>query len=333
MSTAARQVQLGRQPSGHIRADDFHVVEVPLPAMQPGQVRIRNEWMSVDPYMRLVLSGQEGFLDPMQPGDVLNGAAIGVVAESSDPQLAAGTRVMSLMGWRSDFVATPAELTPITDDAPPQWHLGFLGLTGITAHVGIEKVLQPKTGETIFISGASGAVGSIACQLAKLRGARVLGSAGTAEKSGWLLDEVGIDAVVAYKSESLEAFLEEQAPDGLDCYFDNVGGAMLEKTLPKMKPYGRVGLCGAMSQYETSDYRHGPKNFFSIIEKSLSLKGFNAFLLQPQESAEIVQWLSAQAQAGRIKPFETIVDGLEHAAEAFANLFENGYLGKLIVKI
>ncbi len=331
----ARQVQLCRQPQGHIRADDFELVETPLPALGAGDVLVRNTWMSVDPYMRLVLTGQDGFVPQKRPGEVMDGAAVGIVEQSGDPAFPVGTLVLSANGWRSHFVAKGDALTALPDtDAPPQWYLGVLGLTGITAWLGIEKVLLPAAGETILISGASGAVGSIAVQLAKQRGAKVLATCGSDTKARWLREDVGADAVFNYRTGgALSDFVREAAPDGLDCYFDNVGGSMLESAFDLMKSYGRIGLCGAISQYETGDYRRGPANFFIAIEKSLRLEGFNAFLLTPQENADIARDLADRAQSGAIRPFETVVDGLDQAAAAFAALFEGGYPGKVVVSI
>lgn len=333
MGIPTRQVQLFRQPEGQIRGSDFRLVESALPEPAPDDIVVRNEWMSVDPYMRLGLGDRKGFLAPLQPGDVMQGAAIGIVERSPHPAIPQGSRVLSNMGWRSRFIAQPDQLTSVSSDVPPHWHLGILGLTGVTAYLGVEEVLAPQAGETVFISGASGAVGSIAVQLAKLRGARVLGTCSSPEKASWLLQEAGIDAVSDYRRETTEAFLTREAPDSVDCYFDNVGGPILECLLGKMKPYGRIALCGAISQYEGGDYWRGPAEFFSVIEKSLSLRGFNAFLLTPQENAEIVEWLKVRAMDGRIRPFETIIDGLDKAADAFAGLFNGGYLGKVIVQI
>lgn len=333
MSNSAHQVQLCRQPDGHVHADDFQLVAVSLPSLGPGEILVRNEWMSLDPYMRLGLGDQEGFLAPVKPGDVMNGTAIGIVEESRNRDISPGTRVLSQMGWRSRFIAAGDTVSTIDADGPAHWHLGILGLTGVTAYLGIEKVLEPEPGETVFISGASGAVGSVAVQLAKMRGARVLGTCSSPGKASWLLGEAGIDAIVDYKKEPIEEFLQREAPDGIDCYFDNVGGAMLECLLRTMKPYGRIGLCGAISQYETKDYRRGPADFFSVIEKSLTLRGFNAFLLTSTETAEIVGRLKTLAADNRLKPCETVVEGLDRAAEAFAGLFDGGYVGKVIVKI
>ena len=332
-ASAARVVHLRRNPAGAVTARDFAIVDAVLPVVADGQVLVRNRWMSIDPYMRLMLGSQAGFLAMAQPGDSLRGAAIGRVEESRDPALPVGTTVLSRMGWRSHFVAASSELMPVDPDVPGPWHLGMLGLTGVTAFLGIERVLAPAPGETVMVSGASGAVGSIACQLAKRRGARVLGSAGTDAKLAWLIDEVGVDAAFNHRAEPLGDFLAREAPDGVDCYFDNVGGPMLEAALHHMKPYGRIGLCGAMSQYQSGDYRAGPSDFFAVIEKSLALRGFNAFLLTPKDNAGIVTTLAQWAQAGALKPLATIVAGLDAAPEAFARLFGEGFLGKAIVAI
>lgn len=328
------EIRLRRQPIGRVVASDFELAEVTLPDLRQGDVLVRNAWMSVDPYMRLVLTGQEGFVPQKRPGDVMDGAAVGIVEQSENPEFPVGMAVSSYMGWRSHFVSDGAGLAPLpATDMPLSWHLGLLGLTGVTAWLGVERVLQPHPGETVLISGASGAVGSIAVQLARRRGARVLATCGSEDKARWLLDTVGADAVVNYRTTPLADFVASEAPGGLDCYFDNVGGDMLEQTFGHMKPYGRIGLCGAISQYESGDYRRGPANFFAAIEKSLTMRGFNAFLLTAEENAQIVQALAALAGRGEVTAFETVVDGLDRAGSAFAGLFDGGNPGKVIVKI
>lgn len=330
----AQEIRLRRQPKGHVVAGDFALTDVTLPALGTGDVLVRNTWMSVDPYMRLVLTGQEGFVPQKRPGDTMDGAAVGVVEQSNDPAFPVGTAVTSMMGWRSHFISDGSGLTRLpASDVPPSWHLGLLGLTGVTAWLGIERVLQPQAGETVLVSGASGAVGSVAVQLAKRRGARVLATCGADDKAQWLLDAVGADAVVNYRTTALTGFIAREAPGGVDCYFDNVGGDMLEQAFGFMKPYGRIGLCGAISQYERDDYRRGPANFFAAIEKSLTMRGFNAFLLTPEENAEAVQALSTMATQGELSAFETVIEGLDRAGEAFARLFDGGLPGKVVVKI
>lgn len=316
--------------------EDFKVVEAPLAELAGSEVQVRNEWMSLDPYMRLGLTQQSGYVSALGPGDILSGPAIGVIEHSRNSAFPEGSRVISQMGWRSRFVADPAHAgLSLLDDrgVAPEWHLGLLGLTGITAWLGIERVLRPLAGETLFVSGASGAVGSIACQLAKLRGARVIGSAGSEDKVQWLLNEIGVDAVVNYRTASLEDFLTHQAPEGVDCYFDNIGGTMLETFLTRTRAGGRIGLCGAMSQYEGGDYRSGPRNFFAAIENNLRLEGFNAFRLAPDEWTKIAGELAELAGAERIKPCHTVVEGIANVPAAFARMFDGGQNGKLIVRI
>ncbi|MES2492812.1 MAG: NADP-dependent oxidoreductase [Pseudomonadota bacterium] len=329
-----QEIRLRRQPQGRVAASDFELADVTLPVLGPGDVLVRNAWMSVDPYMRLLMTGQEGFVPQKRPGDVMDGAAIGLVERSKHPDFPVGTAVRSMFGWRSHFVASGGALAAVDDrGAPLSWHLGLLGLTGVTAWLGIERVLRPRTGETILVSGAAGAVGSIAVQLARRRGVRVLATCSSAEKARWLLETTGVHAALNYREETVEGFLNREAPDGLDCYFDNVGGDLLDRTLPHMKAYGRVGLCGAMAQYETGDYRRGPVNFFAAIERSLTLTGFNAFLLSGDDNAEIVRELNSLARDGRIQAHETVVEGLQNAGKAFSELFDRGNPGKVVIKI
>lgn len=334
--TLSVQVRVKQLPQGCTKAGDFELVEAVLPELDQGQILVRNEWMSLDPYMRLGLTQQEGYVSQICPGDILGGAAVGVVEISNDAGYPVGTRVLSNLGWRSHYIADAAQdgISPIsTLNTPPEWHLGLLGLTGVTAWIGIEDVLQPVDGETIFISGAAGAVGAIACQLAKLRGARVLASVGSDEKANWLVDELGVDATVNYRSDSLTAFLDAHAPAGVDCYFDNVGGHMLETFLTRTKPGGRIGLCGAMSQYEEGDYRAGPANFFAAIENNLRLEGFNAFRLPPARREAIVKELMVRAESRLIRPCQALVEGIEQVPNAFEAMFSAGQCGKLVVRI
>lgn len=329
----AREIRLARMPGDRVSAEDFVVTEAPLPALQDGEVRVRNTWMSVDPYMRLPLTGRKGVRPGLSVGDTMFGAAVGLVEESRAPTLPVGALVLSQKGWRDRFVAPASDLQALPmSDISPSWYLGVLGLSGMTAYPGVEEVLRPVVGETLFVSAAAGAVGSLACQLAKRRGARVLGSAGSDDKVAWLKDELGVDAAVNYRRQDIGAFLKAECPSGLDCYFDNVGGATLDAALGAMRPGGRIGLCGAISQYNDENYRAGPADFFTIIEKGLVVTGFNAGLSAPR-APEIAAALVALLQSGELRWKETIVEGLENAAAAFASLFEGENVGKLIVRI
>ncbi|TAJ74301.1 MAG: NADP-dependent oxidoreductase [Phenylobacterium sp.] len=329
----AREIRLARMPGDRVSADDFVMAETPLPALQDGDVRVRNMWMSVDPYMRLPLTGRKGVRPGLSVGDPMFGAAVGVVEESRAPAMPAGALVLSQKGWRDRFVAPASDLQALpVSDISPSWYLGVLGLSGMTAYPGVEEVLRPVAGETLFVSAAAGAVGSLACQLARRRGVRVLGSAGSDDKVAWLKDELGLDGAVNYRRQDVGAFLKAECPNGLDCYFDNVGGATLDAALGAMRPGGRIGLCGAISQYNDDNYRAGPADFFTIIEKGLVVTGFNAGLAAPR-GPEIAAALIGLLQSGELRWKETVVEGLENAPAAFASLFEGENVGKLIVRI
>jgi NADPH-dependent curcumin reductase CurA len=333
MSGTARVIRLAQRPGSDLRPEDFGISEVALPELADGEVLVRNTWMSLDPYMRLPLTGQAGVHAPMAVGAEMEGAAIGVVERSAAPALPVGATVMSRKGWRDRFVAPAAGLQRADGEFPPQWRLGVMGLTGLTAYAGVEFVLKPAAGETLFVSGAAGAVGSIACQLAKRRGARVVATAGSAEKVEWLLGEVGVDAAGDYKREDVGAFLARACPDGLDTYFDNVGGATLDAALGAMKPWGRIGLCGAIAQYDDDNYRAGPRDFFTIIEKGLTVTGFNAGLWGARAGSEMLPALGGMLARGELVWRETVVDGLEAAPAAFVSLFDGRNVGKLLVRL
>ena len=330
---ASTEVRIRRLPEGRLETEDFILVDVELPPLAEGEILVRNEWMSLDPYMRLGLTQQVGYVSTLQPGNVMSGAAVGIVDQSRDSTFPTGAIVLSQMGWRTHFIAKAKDLAMIDPQVPPAWHLGFLGLTGVTAWIGIEEILCPSKGETVFISGAAGAVGSIACQLAKRRGAHVMCSASSDDKAAWLREEIGVDGVVNYQRDSVDEFLGKQAPDGVDCFFDNVGGKMLETLIQRMKSGGRIGLCGAMSQYQDRDYRAGPANFFAVIEKSLRLAGFNAFSLPTARWQRVVAQLSDLAKCGELTPCQSIVEGVENVPAAFAAMFAGGYRGKVVVRL
>lgn len=328
----AREVRLARWPQQRLAAEDFELVGADLPALADGLVLVENICLSVDPYMRLPLTPMHGVHVPMRVGDTMGGAALGIVTESRHAAFPVGTHVVHpTKGWRDAYVDDGARLSPIDPaDGPLSWHLGVLGMTGITAFAGLELVLDPQPGESVFVSGAAGAVGSIACQLAKRRGCRVLGSAGSPDKLRWLTDELEVDAVVDYRRDDVGAFLARQCPDGLDAYFDNVGGKTLETVLDRMRNRGRVALCGAIAQYDDANYRAGPANFFAVIEKGLVLEGINV-MLYADRSAEIVARLAALAGQGALVVRETRVEGLDNMVSAFLAMLGGDNTGKMVV--
>lgn len=333
MSERANVVRVKRKVEGAVSAADFEIAAKDLAPLADGDVLVRNLFISVDPYMRLPLTGRSGVKAPIGIGSEMSGAAVGVVEQSRSPRLAEGDIVMGQSGWCDRAVMPAAALQKLdVEGIEPSWYLGILGLSGITAYAGIEEVIKPAPSETLFVSSAAGAVGVLAAQLAKLRGARVIGSAGSDEKCRWLVEEVGLDATVNYRTQELGAFLARECPKGLDCYFDNVGGATLDAALRAMRPRGRIGLCGAMSQYNDANYRAGPSEFFTVIEKGLTMTGFNAGMYGAKAAA-FLPTLAAHVKAGKLVWREVTFEGLANVPDAFASLFDGRSAGKVIVRL
>jgi NADPH-dependent curcumin reductase CurA len=330
-----REVRLAHRPSGAPAVSDFALVDVDIPEPVEGEVLVRNKVMSVDPYMRLPMTGQEGVHAAMGEGETLHGAAVGVVEASRSPDLPEGAWVSSAsQGWREAYVAPARTLTRIDPlAADPGLYVGLLGLIGVTAYAGVEYVLQPRPGETVFVSGGAGAVGMVACQLAKRRGARVIATTGSDEKAAWLTGEIGVDTAINYRTAgSLADALRAAAPGGLDGMFDNVGGSTLEAAIEAMKMNGRVALCGAIELYNGPNYRAGPGNFFTVIEKCLELRGFNAGPYYSRAS-EIFAALTDMLRTGELKWRETVREGIEAAPQAFVDLMAGANFGKMLVRL
>ena len=333
--TLSREVRLAGRPLGAPTTEDFALETIDLPAPGVGRFLVRNRFMSVDPYMRLPMTGQEGVHAAMDAGHSLTGAAIGVVELSAHEGWPVGAWVVSgSHGWREAYLSDGEGLTRLEALAgEPSLYVGLLGLIGVTAFGGIEGVLQPGPGDTLFVSGAAGAVGSVACQLAKRRGARVLGTTGTNDKVAWLKDELGLDEAVNYKTVGdLRPVLKAFAPGGLTMMFDNVGGATLEATIDSMKQGGHLALCGAIALYNESNYRAGPANFFTVIEKCLRVEGFNAGPYYPR-AKEIFGFLGGLLASGELVWKETIREGIEAAPRAFIDMMAGANIGKMLVRL
>ena len=333
--TTSREVRLAHRPVGAPTLADFTIVAVETPAPSAGQFLVRNQYMSVDPYMRLPMSGQDGVHAAVDTGHALTGAAIGIVEQSNHPDWPVGCFAVSgSNGWREAYLSDGQGLTKIENLAgPASLYVGLLGLIGVTAFGGVEGVLQPKPGQTLFVSGAAGAVGSVVCQLARIRGARVIGTAGSDEKVAWLKDELGIDEAVNYRTAGdLRPVLKAFAPDGLDLMFDNVGGDTLEATLDTMKFGGHAALCGAIALYNSENYRAGPANFFTVIEKCIRLEGFNAGPYYPR-AGEIFGFLGGLLESGKLVWRETVREGIGSAPQAFIDMMAGANIGKMIVRL
>ena len=325
------EIRFVSRPAGLPTLDNFERVQSELAPPGNGQVLVRNLYMSVDPYMRARMH-EELYMPPFQPGHALTGAAIGEVVQSQAGGLSAGDIVSSAYGWREYFVANAGDVRRIDRPVQPvSAHLGVLGGTGLRAWVGLNLV-DVKAGDRVFVSGAAGAVGSIAGQLAKLRGCFVIGSAGSAAKTQMLVDELGFDAAINYRDGNLPGQLKAAAPEGIDVYFDNVGGEHLEAAISIMRAHGRISACGAISTYNDERPSPGPRNLFQIVTKRLTIRGFivsDSLDRMPRFLADVTPLVSS----GKLIAKETIVEGIDRAPQAFIDMLRGGNVGKMLVKL
>ena len=333
-ASVSREIRLRRHPIGMPTEGDFELAEAPIPVPAESQVLVRNIYMSVDPYMRGRMTDRKRYAPSFQLGEPLTGGCVGQVVVSKDDKLQIGDYVLGGQGWREYYASSGAQLTKIDPDtAPIQAHLGVVGMPGMTAYVGLLDIGQAEAGETVFVSAASGAVGAVVCQIAKIKGCRVVGSAGSSEKVTWLLREAGVDVVINYKEvDNLTAALSERCPDGIDVYFDNVGGQHLEAALQNMNNHGRIVACGMISQYNATEPQPSPRNLFLVVGRPLRIQGFivsDHNVRRSEFNSDMKQWISD----GRMKWRETIVEGLEDAPKAFIGLFKGENFGKMIVKV
>ena len=328
----SREIRLASRPKGRPVAANFVLARAELAPLQDEQVLVRNLFMSVDPYMRGRMNDRKSYVSPFELGKPLEGGAVGEVIASRARTFQPGDAVTSNFGWREYFVAAPKELHPVSRELQPlSVYLGALGMTGMTAWVGLNLV-EVKAGDVVFISGAAGAVGNVAGQLAKLRGCRVVGSAGSVEKVRFLREECGFDIAFNYQTGPVLEQLNLEVPDGIDVYFDNVGGEALEAALSALRVHGRIIACGGISGYNDEKPRPGPSNLFNMITKRLTMKGLivRDWL---ERQGEFQKEVGGYFRTGQLKNKETVVEGIDQAAGAFIGLFDGKNVGKMVVKL
>ena len=336
MTEARRSVVLKHRPRGAPSADDFEVRSDTVPTPGPGEVVTRTIWLSIDPYMRGRISDAWSYAPPIQPGEVMTGETVGEVIASADPGFAVGDVVVGARGWQSHCVSAAASLVKVPrpvhhEHAPLSAYLGVLGMPGTTAYSGMTDIGQPKAGETVVISAASGAVGSVAGQIAKRAGARVIGIAGGPDKCFFVQDVLGFDDCIDHRTLDLDAALAAACPNGIDVYWENVGGAVQHAVFAQLNPFARVVMCGMVAQYNEADLPPGP-NLGFVVRKRVRIEG----LIVSDKPERFAEWRALAAPwvaDGSLKYREDVVDGLENAPNALAGILQGQNFGKLLVRV
>ncbi len=329
------EVHLVARPQGWPNPEDFAIVEAELPPPGDGEVLVRNRFMSVDPYMRGRMNDAKSYVPPFALNEAMTGGAIGEVVESRGGGLEPGDLVQHDYGWREHVVAPAKHFRKVMplEGVSPSAYLGALGMPGLTAYVGLLDIAGMREGDAVFVSGAAGAVGSLVGQLARLRGAsRVIGSAGSAEKIAYLTDRLGFDAAFNYKEGPVRDSLRAAAPDGIDVYFDNVGGEHLEAAIDVLNPFGRAAICGAISMYNATEPPAAPRNLINVVGKRLTLRGF-IVSDHGDRYADFVREVGGWVRDGKLTFEETVYEGIGDAVDAFLAMLRGGNTGKMLVRL
>jgi NADPH-dependent curcumin reductase CurA len=333
MEVVNHQFRLAARPVGMVGREHFDYVEEPVPDLKDGEVLVKVLYISLDPAMRGWMNEGRSYIPPVALGEVMRAGTVGRVVESKGQKLAVGDHVSGWLGVQEYAVCEENAVFKVNTDAVAlPTHLGALGMPGMTAYFGLLEVGRPKQGETVVVSGAAGAVGSVAGQIAKLKGCRAVGIAGGPEKCGWIVEELGFDAAIDYKSEDVGAALKQHCPAGVDVYFDNVGGEILEAVLARLARGARVVICGAISQYNNIDSMRGPSNYMSLLVNRARMEGFVVMdytARYPEASREMAGWIAD----GRLVAREDVIEGFERFPDALAKLFRGENVGKLVLKV
>lgn len=329
-----RQFVLAARPVGMPKESDFELVSAPLPPLAEGQVLVRTQYLSVDPYMRGRMTGVRTYADPVNIGQVMVGGTVGEIVESRNSGFLAGQIVTGFWGWQEFAVSDGSGLRALDPNlAPPSAALGVLGMPGMTAYFGLLEICQPKPGETVVVSGAAGAVGSLAGQIAKIKGCRAVGVAGSDAKCAWLTGELGFDAAFNYKTTGdYVARFQQLCPNGVDCFFDNVGGAVSDAILSVINTKARIAICGQISQYNLAKPEPAPRAFRYLLTKSARAEGFLVYNFADrftEGAAQMAKWI----KEGKIKYRETIVEGFENAPRALIGVLSGDNTGKMLVRV
>jgi NADPH-dependent curcumin reductase CurA len=328
-----RQYKLIARPIGMVKSSDFEFTTIPVGEPGPGEVLVKVEYISLDPAMRGWMNDARSYMPPVGLGEVMRAGGVGQVIASNDPSLAVGDSVTGTTGVQEYVIAKAKHLTRIDPRlAPLPRYLGALGMPGMTAYFGLLDICDPKEGETVVVSGAAGAVGAIVGQIAKIKGCHVVGIAGGSDKCRYLTEELGFDAAVDYKNENVYKALKAHCPKGIDVYFDNVGGEILDIVLAQLARKARISICGAISQYNNTEGFQGPKNYMSLLVNRARMEGFVVFDYAPRYS-EAVRAIATWMAEGKLKAREDIVEGLETFPDRLLMLFKGENFGKLVLKV
>jgi hypothetical protein len=326
-----RRVLLASRPAGWVTEDNFRIEDAPMPRPADGEVLVKNLWLSLDPYMRGRMSDARSYVKGVDIGEVMVGQTVGEVLESRHPKLRQGDKVLTQSGWQ--LYGTTREATKVDESkgAPLSYYLGILGMPGMTAYFGLKEIGQPKAGETVVVSAASGAVGSVVGQLAKLWGARAVGIAGGAQKCDYVTRELGFDACVDYKAGNLHRDLREACPKGVDVYFDNVGGEILDTLLRHMNLFSRIVVCGLISDYNATE-PYALKNLRAMLVNRIRMQGMIVFDWK-ERYGEALQALAGYLSQGKLRYRESVIEGLENAPKGLIGLLKGQNFGKQLVKL